>query len=72
MSQYTIIYKYGKRSRQLEFKRELTNFPQETMAAKENRLAPEFNEMEAIELLEDLSNSLVGYLSSHIQRALVE
>ena len=42
MGQYTIISKYGKRTRQLKFKNELKN------------------------------DSLVGYLSSHIQRALVE
>ena len=51
MSQYTIIYKYGKRT--LKIKRELKNFPQETMAAGENRLAPELNEKEVIELLEN-------------------
>ena len=33
--QYTIIYKYGKRTRQL----------QETMAAGEHRFAPELNEI---------------------------
>ena len=27
MSQYTVIYKYGKRTRQLKFKRNLKNFP---------------------------------------------
>jgi len=102
MSQYTIIYKYGKRTRQLKTKRELKNFSQETMAARENRFAPELNKKEVIiELLEALSNimgafliqqyfysaracwmwddysqfgaiRLVGYLSSHIRRALVE
>ena len=55
MSQYTIIYKYGKRTRQLKIKREVKNFPQETMAAGENRLAPELNEKEVIELLEKQS-----------------
>ena len=44
MSQYTIISKYGKRTRQLKFKKELKNLPQETMAAGENRFAPELNE----------------------------
>ena len=53
MSQYTIIYKYGKHTRQLKFKKELKNFPQETMAASENRFAPELNEKEAIEPLEN-------------------
>ena len=49
MSQYTIISKYGKRTRQLKFK----IFPQETMAASKNRFAPELNEKEVIELLEN-------------------
>ena len=53
MSQYTIIYKYGKRTPQLKFKKELKIFPQETMAAGENRFAPELNEKEVIELLEN-------------------
>ena len=53
MSQYTIIYKYGKCTRLLKIKRELKNFPQETMAAGENRVAPEVNEKEVIELLEN-------------------
>ena len=56
--QYAIIYKYGKRTRQLKFKRELKISPQETMAASENRFAPELSENEVIELLEDLSNIL--------------
>ena len=62
MSQYTIIYKYGKRRRQLKI-RELKNF-QERMAAGENRFAPELNEKEPIELCEDLSlsNVLVAFL----------
>ena len=51
MSQYTIIYKYGKRTRQLKIKRELKNFPPETMAAGENRSAPELNEKAVIELM---------------------
>ena len=33
MSQHTIIYKYGKRTRQLKFKKELKNFPSKPMAA---------------------------------------
>ena len=52
MSQYTIISKHGKRTRQLKFKKELKIFPQETMAAGENRFAPQLNEKEVIELLE--------------------
>ena len=53
MSQYTIISKYGKRSRLLRFKKELKIFPQETMAAGGNRFAPELNEKEVIELIEN-------------------
>ena len=41
MSQYTIISKYGKRTRQLKFKEELKNVPS---AAGENRFAPLLNE----------------------------
>ena len=52
-SQYTIIYKYGKRTRQLKLKKELKIFPQETLVASENRFAPELNEKEVIEPLEN-------------------
>ena len=47
MSQYTIISKYGKRTRQLKFKKEPKKsvFPRETMAAGKNCFAPEFNEL---------------------------
>ena len=62
MSQCAIIYKYGKRTRQLKIKRELKIFPQETMAAGENCLAPELNEKEVIELSEDWSNILEAFL----------
>ena len=37
----------------LKLKGSLKIFPQETMAAGENRFAPELNEMEIIELLEN-------------------
>ena len=37
----------------LNLKRSQTNFPQETMVAGENRFAPELNEKEGIELLEN-------------------
>ena len=47
------MYKYGKRTRQLKSKRELKFFPQETMAAGENRFSPELNEKDVIELLEN-------------------
>ena len=53
MSQYTIISKYGKRTRQLKFKGAKKKFPQETMAASENRFAPELNEKKVIKLLEN-------------------
>ena len=54
MSQYTIISKYGKRTRQLKFKKELNNFTsRNTMAAGKNRFALELNEKEVIELLEN-------------------
>ena len=62
MSQYTIIYKYGKHTRQLKFKRKLKNLPHETMAAGENRFTPELNGKKAIKLLEDLSNILGAFL----------
>ena len=62
MSQYTIIYKYGKCTCQLKFKRVLTIFPQETMAAGKNCFAPKLNEKEVIELLEDLPNTLGAFL----------
>ena len=56
------------------------------MAAEENRFAPDLTEDEVIKLLENATSGntkkatkymygatrLVGYLSSHIQRALVE
>ena len=52
MSQYTIIYKYGKSTRQLNFEMELNNFPSRNNAG-ENRFAPELNEKEVIELLQN-------------------
>ena len=58
MSQYTIISKYGKRTRQLKFKKELKIFPHETMAASENRFAPELKK-EVIELLENATSGSV-------------
>ena len=49
MSQYTVIYKYGKRTRQLKIKRKLKkSFPQEILAE-----APELNERKGIEPLEN-------------------
>ena len=61
MGQYTIIYKYGKRLRQLKFKRVL-NFPSRNNGAGENRFAPELNKKEVIEPLEDLPNTLGAFL----------
>ena len=37
-------------------------FPQKTMAAGENRFAPELNEKDVIELLKDLPNILGAFL----------
>ena len=62
MSQYTLIYKYGKLTCQCKIKKELKIFPQETMTASENHFVPELNEKEVIELLEDLSNILGAFL----------
>jgi len=42
----------------LNLKGSLIIFPEETMAAGENRFAPELNEKEVIELLKDLCNIL--------------
>ena len=53
MSQYTIISKYGMRTRQLKLTKEIFFFPQETMAAGENRFTPMLNEKEVFELLEN-------------------
>ena len=41
------------RARQLEFKKELKIFPQETAPTGKNRFASELNEKEVIELLEN-------------------
>ena len=51
MSQYTIIHKYGKRTRQLKIKRELS-FKKQWRPAKIT-LVPELKEKEVIELLEN-------------------
>ena len=40
----------------LNLKNELKIFPQVTMAASENRFAPEFKEKEVIELLENATS----------------
>ena len=46
----------------LNLKGSLIIFPEETMAARENRFAPELNEKEVIELLKDLCNILGAFL----------
>ena len=46
----------------LNLKGSYKNFPQETMAAGENRFAQELNEKEVIQLLEDLSYILGTFL----------
>ena len=51
MSQYTIISKYGKRTRQLKLTKEIKNFPSRNNG--ENRFTPMLNEKEVIELLEN-------------------
>ena len=55
----------------LEVKKKLVLniFPQETMAAGENRFAPELNEKEFIELLEDLSNILWAFLIKQLYQS---
>ena len=54
MSQYSMIYKYGKRTRQLKLKikRKLKNYPSRNNSG-ENRCALELNEKEVIELFEN-------------------
>ena len=67
MSQYTTISKYGKRKRQLKFKKELKKsvFPRETMAAGENCFEPELNEKEVIELLENATTGSIEKASKY-------
>ena len=60
--QYTIIYKSGKRTRQLKFKREL----KQQWRTEKNHFAPELNEKEVIEPLEDLSNILGAFLINQL------
>ena len=63
MSQYTIIYKYGKRTRQLKIKRELKNFPSRRNGGRRKSLrTAELNEKEVIESREDLPNILGAFL----------
>ena len=54
MSQYTVIYKYGKCTRQLKIKRSLKKkFPSRDIGGGGNRFAPKLNEKKVIELLEN-------------------
>ena len=46
------MYKYGKRTRQLKFKKELNNFPSRINGG-ENLFAPELNEKEVVELFQN-------------------
>ena len=52
MSQYSITYKHGKPTGQLKIKRELKIYGGRR---RSHRAAPELNEKEVTELLEDLS-----------------
>ena len=52
MSQYTLIYKYGKRTLQLKFKKELKNFPSRNNGGQRKSLR---NEKEVIGPLENAS-----------------
>ena len=53
MSQYTINSKYGKRTRQLKFKKELKNVPSRNNSGRQKSLRTELNEKEVIEPLEN-------------------
>ena len=65
MSQYTIIYKYGMRTGKLKIKGELKIFPsRNAMALGENRFAPELNEKEFNELLENATPGSTKNLSN--------
>ena len=66
MSQYTKTSKYNiyihglvKCTHQLIFKKKLKIFPQEAMPASQNRFAPELNEKEVIELLENATSGSI-------------
>ena len=61
---YTIIYKYGKRTRQLKFESQLKNLPSRNNGGQQK--PPWFNGKEVIELLEDLSNHLEGVFNETI------
>ena len=50
---YTIIYKYGKRTRQLEFKRELKNFPSRDNGGRRKSLLTGVERTQVTELLEN-------------------
>ena len=61
MSQYTIIYKYGKSTHQLKKEAKKYSLTKQWWPAK-ICFALELNEKEVIELLEDLSNILREFL----------
>ena len=63
MSQYSIIYKHGKRTGQLKIKWELKIYGGRR---RSHRDAPELNEKEVTELLEDLSNILGAFLMKQL------
>ena len=54
--------------RQLKFKMELKNFPQERMAASKNRFAPELNEKETIELFENATPGSIKKASKYVMK----
>ena len=70
MSQYTIIYKYGKCTRQLKIKRELKKFPSRSNGRWRKWLRNGF-EWKVIKLLEDLSYILGCFNKRIIPLALV-
>ena len=53
MSQYTLISKYGKRARQLKFKKELKNFPPRNNGGQQKSLRTRVKWKEVIELFEN-------------------
>ena len=52
-------------ARQLKFKKEQKIFPQETMAASENRFIPKLNEKELTELLENTTSGSIMKASKY-------
>ena len=58
IAKYTIISKYGERTRQLKFKKELRNFPSRNNSGW-RKFAPLLNEQEVIELLENATSGSI-------------